>query len=615
MLEVVPTLSNIDAVVTDAPYHLTSIVKRFGGENAAPAQHGTDGVYARASSGFMGKQWDGGDIAFRPETWRLVFDAMKPGAYLAALGGTRTYHRMACAIEDAGFEIRDTLCWLYGTGFPKSHDVSKGIDKAAGVDSVVGHRKVAVDKWTDEGRRRTEAGKTEPYDVPIHAPATPDAIRWQGWGTALKPAFEPIILARKPLSEKTVVANVLAHGTGALNIDATRVAHASEADRALATPRGRATSGSLVGKARFTGCADYAPDSLNPVDADRDVCTNCYMRAADHENRMEFMRPDTSKGRWPANVLHDGSEEVEAAFAAFGEKTSGSHKPHTQNVKGWKNSCDVNTFSNTGDSGTASRFFMTCKYTDKEWNAYINASDAGQTLNLQSERVVSALSSAVEQSMPQSALLRASYQAPSMSATASELSLISALSITMTQNIASAFSQGLPLTKLSLSLNHANCAAIQTQTGIMQITISHWRSSGSADLVTFSITLPNVELGAKASTYARFHYSAKASKADRAGSRHPTVKPIALMRWLCRLVTPPGGTILDPFAGSGSTLQAAVEEGFNAVGVEREAEYYADICRRIGVLSDGVTPKPKAAPAFNATGQLDLEEWLACQLT
>jgi site-specific DNA-methyltransferase (adenine-specific) len=159
------------SVVTDPPYHLTSIVKRFGAANAAPAKHETDGAYARASRGFMGKQWDGGDIALRPETWRLVFDCMLPGAYLLAFGGTRTWHRQAVAIEDAGFEVRDTLAWMFGSGFPKSHN--------------------------------------------LHG-------EWEGWGTALKPAFEPIVVARKPLIG-TVAANVLAHGTGAINIDACRI--------------------------------------------------------------------------------------------------------------------------------------------------------------------------------------------------------------------------------------------------------------------------------------------------------------------------------------------------------------------------------------------------------
>lgn len=122
----------VQSIVTDPPYHLTSIVKRFGGEDAAPAKVGKTGAYARAARGFMGKQWDGGDIAFQVATWQLCFDLLPPGGHLIAFSGTRTYHRMACAIEDAGFEIRDQIGWLYGTGFPKSHDVAKELDKRGG---------------------------------------------------------------------------------------------------------------------------------------------------------------------------------------------------------------------------------------------------------------------------------------------------------------------------------------------------------------------------------------------------------------------------------------------------------------------------------------------------
>lgn len=119
----------IDAVITDPPYHLTSITERFGKSNSKEAQFGKDGSFKRLSKGFMGKEWDGGDISFRPETWEKCYDALKPGGYLLAFGGTRTFHRIACAIEDAGFEIRDTIMWLYGSGFPKSHNISKALEK------------------------------------------------------------------------------------------------------------------------------------------------------------------------------------------------------------------------------------------------------------------------------------------------------------------------------------------------------------------------------------------------------------------------------------------------------------------------------------------------------
>ena len=118
--------NSIDSVVCDPPYHLTSIVKRFGADNAAPAKVGKTGAYARASKGFMGQTWDGGDVAFQPETWAEVLRVLKPGGHLVAFSGTRTYHRMAVAIEDAGFEIRDQLAWVYGSGFPKSHNQPGG---------------------------------------------------------------------------------------------------------------------------------------------------------------------------------------------------------------------------------------------------------------------------------------------------------------------------------------------------------------------------------------------------------------------------------------------------------------------------------------------------------
>lgn len=348
-LEILPTLSNIDAIVTDPPYHLTSIVARFVGKNAKPAQFGSDGAYARASRGFMGKEWDGGDIAFRPETWNLVLNALKPGAHMAVFGGSRGYHRMACAIEDAGFEIRDSLMWLYGTGFPKSHNLDG---------------------------------------------------EWNGWGSALKPAFEPIVLARKPLVG-TIAANVLQYGTGAINIDACRIPASDKTPAPVGT-----FSRPSIGTTGHSGVRNGSADGL---------------------------------GRWPANVLHDGSDEVEAAFAAFGEKKSsavrsevGTRPAGFGNV-GWEKGSSIPCASGFGDTGTASRFF----------------------------------------------------------------------------------------------------------------------------------------------------YCAKASKADRADSKHPTVKPLALIRWLCRLITPPGGVVLDPFSGTGTTISAALECGFKTIGIEREEEYFADMMQRV----------------------------------
>lgn len=434
--EVLKTLADasIDSVVCDPPYALVSIGKRFGAESAAPAKAGKTGAYQRASAGFMGKTWDTGETAFAVEFWAEVYRVLKPGGHVVAFSGTRTYHRLACAIEDAGFEIRDMLSWLYGSGFPKSHDVAKGIDRVGGaspaaqaellrrrradaglsrgeVAEAVGCTESSVRDW-EEGRARAIGAAVE-FVVPSPAyrsklaallgytaderivigvgggrrgvyetgrrgiaygePVSPLAQQWSGWGTALKPACEPIVLARKPL-DGTVAANVLAHGTGALNIDGCRVGE---------------------GEVRQTLSGGMARKS-SPV----------FGSFA----RTEIERIATTEGRWPANVLHDGSDEVVEAFPA------------------------------ELDGESAARYF----------------------------------------------------------------------------------------------------------------------------------------------------YTAKADATDRLGSKHPTIKPTDLMRWLCRLVTPPGGLILDPFAGSGSTGVAAVCEGFSAILIEREAEYVADIERRLAwVLGEG----------------------------
>lgn len=216
--------NSFDAILTDPPYELTSIQKRFGKEGSAECQFGTDGAFKRAAKGFMGKAWDGTGIQRDPAFWRECYRVLKPGAHILVFGGDRTFHRTMCAIEDARFELRQTIAWHYGSGFPKSLDVSKQIDKMNGAERTEGAR-----EW--KGGRRTsnrlgggsgqENGTTTltKYDTP----ATEEAAVWDGWGTALKPSFEPIILARKPIAESSVAKNVLKHGTGALNIDGCRV--------------------------------------------------------------------------------------------------------------------------------------------------------------------------------------------------------------------------------------------------------------------------------------------------------------------------------------------------------------------------------------------------------
>lgn len=366
--DVLKTLADcsIDSIVTDPPYALVSIGKRFGKDGSAPAKSdGATGVYNRAAAGFMGQQWDTGETAFAVEFWREALRVLKPGGHVVAFSGTRTYHRIACAIEDAGFEIRDQLAWAYGSGFPKSHNQKDD---------------------------------------------------WEGWGTALKPAWEPIAFARKSLVG-TVAANVAAHGTGAINIDGCRI-HGDDAQG-----------------------GDYVVKRLKP--------------GATLEKTGGNWRPDEGgelyhgalkPGRWPANILHDGSDEVVALFPL--------------------------------DSG-------------------------GRTIE----------------------------------STANERGT---------------------------------------------------RPGGFADIGAVSgSNRPNGATYTDFGSAARFFYAAKADADDRIGSKHPTVKPVDLMQWLVRLITPPGGTVLDPFAGTGTTGEAAWREGFSAVLVEREADFCVDIARRMELALAG----------------------------
>jgi DNA modification methylase len=408
--EVLVTLPecSIDSCVTDPPYHLTSIVKRMSAEDAAPVDFGSDGRYQRLSGGFMGKLWDGGDIAFDPATWRAVWRVLKPGAHLLAMGGTRTFHRLACAIEDAGFEIRDTISWLYGSGFPKSHDVSKGIDRAAGAErDVVGFRRpegsgVAGAAAPDQSGSHIWTGALRSQSA-----ITDAARQWEGWGTALKPACELIVLARKPLSEGTVAANVLRWGTGAINVDECRVG----------------TETTIIKKSFNLG-----------AQGGHDGWSRPWSTTGERWEQRE-----NATGRWPANLVHDGSDEVTAAFPDAGAQGQVSRQ-------------------NTHENNSRGDFVRL----EKEFPFYAD--------------------------------------------------------------------------------------------------------SGSA---------------------ARFFYTAKADADDRLGSKHPTVKPLDLMQWLVRLVTPRRGLVLDPFAGTGTTGEAAWREDMRAVLIEAESEYQADIRRRMALALAG----------------------------
>jgi hypothetical protein len=391
---------SVDACVTDPPYEL----------------------------GFMGKTWDSSGVAYDPAVWSEVLRVLKPGAFLLAFGGTRTYHRLTCAIEDAGFEIRDSIAaWLYGSGFPKSLDVSKAIDKAAGVEREV----------TGREPRRVNPRAMSPNGAGLRSvdpglrrdkPATDEAARWEGWGTALKPSWEPIIVARKPLAG-TVAANVLTHGVGGLNIDGCRVATDWATDP---TRRGwQGGNSQTVGVTGNFGCTGDRVSEPN------------------------------SQGRWPANTVL-------------------AHHP------------------DCGD---------TCH--PDCWVAQLDQ-QSGTSRSVASERG-----------------LRGRHDAGSR-----------------------------------------ETERIKQYSGGVR---------GHADQGGASRFFPTFRYEAKAPTRER-------PKVD--GVAHPTVKPLALMRWLCRLVTPPGGLILDPFLGSGTTAEAAELEGFRWVGCESNVDYLPLIQARLDRVAD-----------------------------
>lgn len=364
-LDVLPTLedNSIDAIVTDPPYEL----------------------------GFMGKKWDSSGIAYNVELWRECLRVLKPGGHLLSFGGSRTWHRIAVAIEDAGFEVRDSIAWMYGSGFPKSLDISKAIDKAAGAEREV------IGKRFDGGG----GGGVGTFDddnfvwsreLDVTKAATPEAKQWEGWGTALKPAFEPVIVARKPLIG-TVAENVLTYGTGGLNIDGSRIATDE-----IITNHSRGAE-SAISKGKY---GDSTAQKTHQTDGQK-------------------------LGRWPSNVILN---------------------PYTAEL--------------LDEQSDASRFFYVAKASKRDRNEGLD-----------------------------------------------ELPDIHPSEVT-------------------------------------------GRKVGSA--------------GASNGGYAGMTETPRKNI-------HPTVKPTTLMEYLIKLVTPPGGVVLDPFTGSGSTGKAAILQGFDFIGIELTEEY------------------------------------------
>ncbi len=450
--DILPSLpeNSVDAVVCDPPYDLTSGKKGGSGPASLNEQHPA-GRSRITTGGFMGRDWDATGVAFNPDTWRAVMRVMKPGAYLLAFGGSRTWHRMVCAIEDAGFEIRDPiadltgmdapgLLWIQGQGYPKNLDVSKAIDKTRRRDYVLAAIDLGLeipgnnlhdwtkaehspgDEWWERFKTHLSAedwqrverqvvatgyrirrestvqiAGTSVGEYDITAPATDDAVRWEGWGTALKPAWEPVAVARKPLMG-TVAQNVLRYGTGALNLAACKVAHASDEDEA---EYHRNASGDRGHEDNRTRDMDFGMTAGHASD----------------------------DGRWPPNLVLG---EVAAAELdrQSGVRVSGNRKAGTYGLMGYQGADAAPMPEVVGDTGGSSRFFPVFKYQAK---------------------------------------------AP-----------------------------------------------------------AHER--------------PRLE----------------------DGTAWPTVKPLDFMRWLVRLVTPPGGTVGDFFIGTGPVAEACLIEGFRFVGTDQD---------------------------------------------
>jgi len=390
---------SVDSIVTDPPYEL----------------------------GFMGKSWDASGVAYDVELWRECLRVLKHGGHLLSFGGSRTYHRMACAIEDAGFQIRDQIMWVYGSGFPKSLNISKAIDKAAGVE----REKVPATGSLHKNKNLNDDGwskiNTEKPLMDITTPATAEAEVWDGWGTALKPAHEPIVLARKPLVG-TVANNVLTYGVGGINIDGCRV--------------------------------EGEPIPINKLEE---------WSGFGQKVEPKYEQQVNVAGRFPANFIHDGSDEVLQLFPdSKSTKSMRGVGLTSSNVYGQGDE-NFDTLRGHADSGSAARFFYCAKASKKDRNEGLDKFEE----------------------------------------------------------------------KNNKFGNQKN----------------------GEDLGNGSVN---------------DKFTTQPQK-----NNHPTVKPTELMRYLCRLITPPNGTVLDPFTGSGSTGKAAVLEGFSFIGVEQSEEYIAIAKARI----------------------------------
>jgi DNA modification methylase len=555
--------ASVDAVVTDPPYGLSAEP-----DAAEVLRHWLDGDdYEHRGGGFMGKTWD--SFVPGPKVWAECLRVLKPGGHLLAFFGTRTYDLGAMAIRLAGFEIRDCLAWMYGSGFPKSLDVSKAIDKAAGAErEVVGHTD-PHDPRTAMARKMygTELQDGAGQGTPITVPATPAAQKWQGWGTALKPAFEPIILARKPLTG-TVAANVTSFGVGSLNIDGCRIGKRTDGEsgqgRSGETDPGGNGPGRLLGL-RQDGPevevkhqeGEMAADLLPKVPGRSDERTveSALQGSLDREENGLPNGEAGPSGRGNAGATATGQEGNPGASSGYGEndrplaegaRTRSSHQRRQGRQSTGEPNPDglVGTFEGASPSSSA-----------------VDPPRNGEQGAQSRDRTAEKTEVAPAGRWPANVILD-----PEAGAMLDEMSGERPGGTHEGGGgggIWSPSSDGIPVSPGYGDTGGASrffyCAKAS-------------RAERNAGLDGFEERETRGNYGdgiqdARPHTSEGYEYRATTRNS------HPTVKPIDLMRYLVRLVTPPGGTVLDPFTGSGTTGIAAGLEGFDFIGIEREAEY------------------------------------------
>ena len=549
--------NSVDAIVTDPPYGLS----------------------------FMGKEWDHGVPGV--EFWTRALRVLKPGGHLLAFGGTRAYHRLVCAIEDAGFEVRDTIMWVYGSGFPKSLDVSKAIDKAAGAErEVIGPRVRLGDvkpyAHNETGGNCYGAPNGEEFRPPITAPATEAARQWQGWGTALKPAFEPLVVAIKPLLSETEL--------DIINVN-------------LLTLEARLWSLLLANAAE-----KISTSNRNELNA---ACAIARWPADDCIGTQAALcaQMDTSQFEWATNMslsIVSSWRSTLVEFSKHGSTSITGTKSSTTTC--WKtlNYCLSQITPDT---------IITGRFPQADRNAPASNAEryfSAELKRLNATQELSAVELAISQDRQNSLDVDASVKHEPICVARKPLIGTVAANVlhwgTGALNIDGCRvgdgedrTAGGPPTKDpagSQSIGGGWANNRERATG------ARWPANlihdGSGEVLEcFPMTKSGKltpEMNVKASTgwsggsqadrvkstfeantgsAARFFYCAKASKKDRGdgNNHHPTVKPTDLMAYLCRLVTPAGGVVFDPFMGSGSTGKAALREGFRFIGCEKETEY------------------------------------------